>query len=135
MYFDNKIHLIYEFYKGRTRTTTTTTIFKLIGPCEILSHGQKIPIFKQYSKLVEFHFISTWFEKNLKGFMEKYLKIKEQDVEARVRYSSLKICYTVSNIQYRFSFLFLCYHIWIDLSKTDQKFVKRLVLFKIHIAY
>ena len=25
----------------RTRTTTTTTIFKLIGPCEILSHGQK----------------------------------------------------------------------------------------------
>ena len=25
----------------RTPTTTTTTIFKLIGPCEIFSHGQK----------------------------------------------------------------------------------------------
>ena len=45
LHIDYKIHLIYEFYKGRTRTTRTT-IFKLIGPCEILSHGQKSFIFQ-----------------------------------------------------------------------------------------
>ena len=29
-----------NFTKVARRTRTTTTIFKLIGPCEILSHGQ-----------------------------------------------------------------------------------------------
>ena len=27
---------------ARTSRTSRTTIFKLIGPCEILSHGQKV---------------------------------------------------------------------------------------------
>ena len=40
MYFDYKIHLLYEFYKV-ARRRPPTTIFTLIGPCEILSHGQK----------------------------------------------------------------------------------------------
>ena len=35
---------------ARTRTRTRTTIFKLIGPCEILSHGQKNPENPEYPK-------------------------------------------------------------------------------------